>query len=166
MDRCVIERITGEHRTIAAPNCDGGGGSRDVAATEIGTREGESSSSGGRTRGQTEDLVDLGRGVGEEHGVACLSVRLWNVVCVFLCVFVCAVACVLEKRQEERRRRGREENKSVCKCIDFSKNKNKGEDRRKSTEARYHMGIATEKQTPSKGLINNKNRIKQKILVY
>ncbi len=100
----MIER--GEHSTIAAPNSDGGVGPRDVAATEIGTREGESSS--GRRTLITEDLVDVGRAVGEEDGVAGLSVRLLNAMRVFVC-FVCVVACVLEKRQAERRRRGREE---------------------------------------------------------
>ena len=124
-------RDTGGHSTIFAPNCDGGGEPRDAAVTEIGTPYDESSS-GRRTR-VTIELIDMGRAEGEEDGVACLSVRLWNTGCV--CLFVCMVACVLEKRQEERKRRGREENKSIRKCIDFSKNKNKREDRRKSIEA-------------------------------
>ena len=91
----MIER--GEHSTIAAPHSDGGVGPREGAATEIGTREGESSS-GRRTRG-TEESGDTGTVVGEADGVACLSVRLLNAVCVCVC-FVCADAFV-EKRQAE-----------------------------------------------------------------
>ena len=80
----------GEHSAIAAPNADGGVGPRDGAATEIGTLEGESSS--GRHTPGTEELLDTRREVGEEDGVACLSVRLLNAVCV--CVFVLCVRCV------------------------------------------------------------------------
>ncbi len=78
----MIER--GDHSTISAPHCDGGVGPRDGAATEIVTHEGEISS-GRRTPG-TQELVDTGRAVGEEGGVACLSVHLLNVVCVCACV--------------------------------------------------------------------------------
>ncbi len=59
----MIERVIGGHVTGFARHCDRGGGPRDCAATETGTREGEHSS-GRRTSG-TVDTGDYGRGVGE-----------------------------------------------------------------------------------------------------
>ncbi len=103
-------RETGEHSTIAAPNGDGGGGPRDVAATEIGTPE-LKSSPGRPTRG-AEEFADTGRGVGEADGVAYLSVRLLNVVCVFVCA--CGCVCVGERTSGEltkRTKRMRKEQK-------------------------------------------------------
>ncbi len=152
----MIER--GEHSTIAAPHSDGGVGPRDGAATEIGAREGESAS-GRRARG-TEQSVDNGSKVGDADGVACLSVRLLNVVCVcvrgclfvcFVCVFVCGFVCVCgcmcvgERTGGALAKRTKREHKYMSVSVSiFSKPKTKERSNGNRWRQRYHMGIATE----------------------